>query len=45
MTTERLTDPEGHHWPVTGHWCDACGMPLTPYIEDQTVHPNCEDES
>lgn len=39
--TYRWTDDEGHEWPITGHWCTACGLPLIP-TDDSTIHPGCE---
>jgi len=40
VTTRTITDPWGALWPVTGHWCDGCGMPL--WTDDPSgLHPNC----
>lgn len=39
---QRLTDAHGHKWPVTGYWCDVCGMPLHPTLRAVGVHLNCE---
>lgn len=40
MTTRTITDPWGALWPVTGWWCDGCGMPL--YRDDPSgLHPGC----
>lgn len=41
-TPERLKDAQGHEWPITGYWCDACGMPLHGSLRDVGVHPTCE---
>lgn len=40
----RWTDPEGHAWPITGHICDRCGLPLIPTVTTPTAHPMCEPE-
>lgn len=29
---ERWIDPEGHAWPITGHTCRTCGLPLDPVL-------------
>lgn len=42
--TDRWTDAEGHEWPITGHWCAACGLPLTP-TSGSPVHPLCEEST
>lgn len=39
--TGRWTDAEGHKWPITGHWCAACGLPLIP-TDGFSIHPGCE---
>ena len=39
----RWTDPEGHEWPITGIYCDDCGLPLIP-VNGSTTHPNCEEQ-
>lgn len=36
----RWTDPEGDEWPITGHYCDVCRLPLIP-VNDSTIHPLC----
>lgn len=45
MTAPRWTDDDGHTWPVTGQWCTACGLPLTPTAHTPTTHPTCEPEN
>ena len=37
-----LTDNDGHNWPITGHWCETCGMPLHPALTNEGTHPNCQ---
>jgi hypothetical protein len=34
MSTDRLrwTDPDGAAWPLTGHLCAVCGLPLDPVL-------------
>lgn len=44
MTLKRVTDMDGHKWPITGHTCTTCGMPLIP-CDNQTTHPTCEPET
>ena len=39
----RWTDPEGHHWPITGFYCDDCGLPLIP-VAGSTTHPLCDEQ-
>jgi hypothetical protein len=41
-TPQRMRDAQGHEWPVTGYWCEVCGMPLHPTLKDVGVHVNCE---
>ncbi len=41
--TRRWIDHEGHAWPITGHVCTACGLPLIRSTYGQTTHPNCEE--
>lgn len=36
--TRRITDRDGHRWPVTGRRCTTCGMPTL--LDD--VHPTCQ---
>lgn len=38
----RITDNQGHAWPVTGYWCDVCGMPIHSILRSSGVHPGCE---
>ena len=38
----RWTDEYGHQWPITGHWCDTCGLPLIP-VGGSPRHPLCEE--
>lgn len=46
MTTpERITDDDGHEWPITGYWCQICGMPLHHILRTAGMHPNCEAPS
>ena len=40
MRTERWTDPDGHHWPLTGFFCQACRLPMIP-TAGYTTHPTC----
>lgn len=40
--TEHVRDAQGHKWPITGYWCDACGMPLHHILRVTGVHPTCE---
>lgn len=44
MTLKRVTDLDGHKWPITGHKCTICKWPLIPVGESAT-HPNCEQET
>lgn len=44
MTCPRWTDEDGHAWPITGTWCDVCGLPLIPTSDTPTTHPTCEPE-
>lgn len=37
-----VRDSQGNEWPVTGYWCDACGLPLHPTLRTVGVHPTCE---
>lgn len=39
MTPRTWTDPDGHHWPITGHYCTECGLPLIP--TNGPAHPLC----
>lgn len=41
----RWTDPAGHDWPVTGHVCTVCGLPLIRSTHMQETHPNCTEEA
>lgn len=41
--TGRLTDDHGHAWPITGSWCEVCGMPLILVAAGQAAHPCCLD--
>ncbi len=42
MTVRAITDPDGALWPVTGWWCEGCGMPL--YRDDPSgLHPGCRE--
>lgn len=43
MTRQVVTDIDGHEWPVTGSWCDDCGMPMSVTLNPATTHPNCEE--
>jgi len=40
---QRITDTQGHAWPVTGYWCAGCGMPLHSILRTAGVHPSCDD--
>lgn len=42
--TRRVTDMDGHKWPITGHLCTVCRWPLIP-VNNSTTHPNCETEN
>jgi len=44
MSPDRITDRHGADWPVTGRWCDTCGMPLAVEVAERT-HPGCRDEA
>lgn len=35
---------DGTLYPITGHWCRRCGLPLTPITDTQQEHPLCETE-
>lgn len=37
-----ITDKQGHHWPITGHYCQTCGMPMHPTNQPYGTHPTCE---
>lgn len=39
----RVTDMDGHKWPITGHLCTICRWPLIP-VNNSTTHPTCETE-
>lgn len=41
MSPTGITDRHGADWPVTGKWCDACGMPLAVEAPGR-VHPGCQ---
>jgi len=41
MSLTRITDRHRADWPVTGKWCDTCGMPLAVDAPDR-VHPGCQ---
>lgn len=41
MSTGTITDREGHMWPVSGLWCEHCGMPLHQIDEATAAHPSC----
>lgn len=36
-----VIDSDGDRWPMTGWWCQACDMPLTPVRPGQETHPWC----
>jgi len=40
VTAGRITDRRGALWPVTGWWCDGCGMPLW-WDDPSGLHPTC----
>jgi hypothetical protein len=40
--TEVITDAQGDHWPITGHWCSVCGMPLHIVCVPFGTHPGCD---
>lgn len=40
MTGVRITDADGHTWPITGHRCPVCRMPADPVLDGQP-HPHC----
>lgn len=42
MKRHQWADDKGHTWPITGHWCEACGLPLIP-VNGNTTHPCCEE--
>jgi hypothetical protein len=42
--TRRVTDMDGHKWPITGYLCTICRWPLIP-VNNSTTHPNCETEN
>lgn len=44
MTARRWTDAEGHAWPLTGQWCNTCGLPLIR-VSNLDTHPTCEPEA
>lgn len=39
MSVKRVTI-DGALWPVTGHWCQVCGLPLWR-VDGSTTHPAC----
>lgn len=41
---DRISDDDGHLWPITGHYCETCRWPLIP-IDGATTHPTCETEN
>lgn len=43
-TLKRVTDMDGHKWPITGYKCNVCKWPLTP-VNNSTTHPTCETEN
>lgn len=43
-TLDRVTDMDGHHWPITGLTCSVCRWPLDPVLRDAGTHPNCAYE-
>ena len=40
MTGLRIVDGSGADWPITGHRCLVCRMPLDPAVDD-SIHPTC----
>lgn len=34
------TGPDGVVYPVTGYWCNVCGLPRVP-LDGMTYHPTC----
>lgn len=45
MSRPTLIDTDGHAWPITGLWCDDCGMPLAVALKPSAVHPTCGADS
>ena len=45
MIATTIRDIDGHVWPVTGLWCDDCGMPLNRVLATAGVHPTCGADS
>ncbi len=39
-----LIDDDGAYWPVTGYWCQGCGMPMRRIHTRQTHHPTCKPD-
>ena len=42
MSTDRIIDAHGAAWPVTGRWCDTCGMPMALEVAE-SAHPGCQE--
>lgn len=38
-----ITDQDGHNWPITGHYCHTCGMPMHPVNLPYGTHPTCDE--
>lgn len=36
-------DIAGVRWPVTGYWCDLCGLPMHAVNVPFGTHPTCDD--
>lgn len=41
--TVRRVEIDGALWPVTGHWCSVCGLPLWR-VDGSTTHPTCDPD-
>ena len=44
MSVETITDQDGHCWPITGYWCDSCGLPMHAVNVPFGTHPSCDEE-
>lgn len=44
MSIAKRITIDGASWPVTGHWCQVCGLPLWR-VDGSTTHPTCGPEA
>lgn len=44
MPNNTIIDADGDRWPVTGFYCDICGLPMQAVNVPFGTHPNCVEE-